>query len=72
LQTTLLTLRDLLLTAGPFALLAAGLLWVACHFLQPNLPRTVVLATTVPQGAHAAFGKRHAEQLPRRAAACHR
>jgi len=26
LQTTLLTLRDRLLTAGPFALLAAGLL----------------------------------------------
>jgi len=63
LQTTLLTLRDLLLTAGPFALLAAGLLWGACHFLQPNPPRTVVLATTVPQSACAAIGKRHAEQL---------
>ena len=57
-QTTLLTLRDLLLTAGPFALLAAGLLWGACHFLQPNPLRTVVPATGVPQGAYAAFGKR--------------
>ena len=42
LQTTLLTLRELLFTAGPFALLVAGLLWGAYHLLQPTPPRTVV------------------------------
>ena len=65
LQTTLLTLRELLFTAGPFALLAAGLLWGAYHWLQPNPPRHVVLATGVAQGAYAEFGKRYAAQLAR-------
>ena len=65
LQSTLLTLRELLLTAGPFVLLAAGLLWGAYTWLQPNPPRRVVLATGVPQGAYAEFGKRYAAQLAR-------
>ena len=65
LQTTLLTLRELLFTAGPFALLAAGLLWGAYHLLQPTPPRTVVLATGVAQGAYDGFGKRYAELLAR-------
>ncbi len=65
LQTSLLMLRELLFTAGPFALLAAGLLWAAYVLLQPNPPRTVVLATGVDQGAYAAFGKRYAESLAR-------
>ena len=65
LQTTLLTLRELLFTASPFALLAAGLLWGAYHLLQPTPPRTVVLATGVAQGAYDAFGKRYAELLAR-------
>ncbi|GCL62936.1 TAXI family TRAP transporter solute-binding subunit [Pseudaquabacterium pictum] len=65
LQTTLLTLRELLFTAGPFALLAAGLLWAAYQLLQPNPPRTVVLATGVAQGAYDGFGKRYAELLAR-------
>ncbi len=65
LQTTLLTLRELLFTAGPFALLAAGLLWGAYQLLQPNPPRRVVLATGVAQGAYAEFGKRYAAQLAR-------
>lgn len=43
LQTALLMLRELLFTAGPFALLAAGLLWGAYHLLQPTPPRSVVL-----------------------------
>ena len=65
LQTTLLTLRELLFTASPFALLAAGLLWGAYHLLQPTPPRTVVLATGVAQGAYDSFGKRYAELLAR-------
>ncbi len=65
LQTTLLTLRELLFTAGPFTLLAAGLLWAAYQLLQPNPPRTVVLATGIAQGAYDSFGKRYAELLAR-------
>ena len=65
LQTALLMLRELLFTAGPFTLLAAGLLWGAYAVLQPNPPRKVVLATGVAQGAYAEFGKRYAAQLAR-------
>jgi len=60
-----LSLRDLALTAGPFVLLALGLLLAAYLVLQPNPPRRVVLATGVAQGAYAEFGKRYAEQLQR-------
>ena len=63
LRTSLLTLRHMLLTAGPFVLLAAGLLLLAYLVLQPNPPKQVVLATGVEQGAYAEFGKRYAEQL---------
>jgi len=65
LQSTLLSLRDLALTAGPFVLLATGLLLAAYLVLQPNPPRRVVLATGVAQGAYAEFGKRYADQLAR-------
>jgi hypothetical protein len=65
LQTSLLMLRELLFTAGPFTLLAAVLLWAAYQLLQPNPPRRVVLATGVAQGAYAEFGKRYAAQLAR-------
>jgi len=63
LRATLLTLRELLFTTGPFVLLAALLLAGAYHWLQPNPPRTVVLATGVAQGAYAEFGKRYAAHL---------
>ena len=63
LQNSLLTLRDLALTAGPFGLLAAALLVAAYLVLQPTPPRRVVLATGVDQGAYAEFGKRYAELL---------
>ena len=65
LKRALLTLRELLFTAGPFSLLAAGLLWGAYQWLQPTPPRTVVLATGVAQGAYAEFGKRYAARLAR-------
>ena len=63
LQNSLLTLRDLALTAGPFVLLAAALLVAAYWVLQPTPPHRVVLATGVDQGAYAEFGKRYAELL---------
>ena len=55
--------RDLLLTVGPFVLLAVVLLFTAYRVLDPTPPKKVVLATGVPQGAYAAFGKRYAELL---------
>ncbi|MDO9286563.1 MAG: TAXI family TRAP transporter solute-binding subunit [Aquabacterium sp.] len=65
LQSTLISLREMLFTAGPFVLLAALLLALAYQLLQPNPPRKVVLATGVAQGAYAEFGKRYAELLQR-------
>lgn len=55
--------RDLLLTIGPFVLLAVVLLVTAYRVLDPTPPKKVVLATGVEQGAYAAFGKRYAELL---------
>lgn len=63
LRNTLLSVRDLLATAGPFVLLAAGLLGLAYWLLDPNPPRQVVLATGTDQGAYAEFGRRYAELL---------
>lgn len=65
LRHTLLSLRDLLVTAGPFVLLAAGLLALAYLWLDPTPPRRMVLATGVDQGAYAEFGKRYAAFLAR-------
>ena len=66
LQHTLVSMRDLLVTAGPFTLLAAVLLLVAYWMLDPTPPKRVVLATGVDQGAYAEFGKRYAELLKAR------
>ena len=63
LRQSLLSLRDLALTIGPFVLLAALLLGLAYAALQPNPPRRVVLATGVAQGAYAEFGQRYADWL---------
>ena len=63
LRMTLLSLRDLFLTAAPFVLLAALLLAVAYWLLDPTPPKHVVLATGQDQGAYAEFGKRYAQIL---------
>ena len=63
LRHTLLSVRDLALTAGPFALLTLVLLVLAYWVLDPTPPRHVVLATGAPQGAYAQFGKRYADLL---------
>lgn len=54
------TFRDLLVAVGPFALLAAGLLYAAFRFLAPMPPKVVTLATGQDQGAYAEFGRRYA------------
>ncbi len=66
LRNTLLSARDLLVTAGPFALMALVLLVLAYWVLDPTPPRQVVLATGPEQGAYAEFGKRYAALLKSR------
>ena len=63
LRHTLLSVRDLALTAGPFVILTLVLLLLAYWVLDPTPPRHVVLATGAPQGAYAQFGKRYADLL---------
>ncbi|WP_310564513.1 TAXI family TRAP transporter solute-binding subunit [Hydrogenophaga sp.] len=62
---TLLSLRDLLVSIGPFALLTIALLGLAYWWLDPNPPKRVVLATGPAQSAYDAFGKRYADALRR-------
>lgn len=63
LRPTLLSLRDLLLSFGPFILLTAGLLGLAYWWLDPNPPKRVVLATGPDQSAYDTFGRRYAQAL---------
>lgn len=60
---TLLSLRDLAVSAGPFIVLAVALLALAYWWLDPNPPKRVTLATGPAQSAYEAFGKRYAEIL---------
>ncbi len=62
---TLLSLRDLAVSIGPFALLTVLLLGMAYWWLNPNPPKRVVLATGPAQSAYDEFGKRYAEALAR-------
>ena len=62
-RSTLLSLRDLLVSAGPLALLAVGLLAAAYWWLNPTPPRYVVLATGAEQSAYAEFGQRYQKAL---------
>ena len=60
---TLLSLRDLAVSAGPFLVLAVTLLVLAYWWLDPNPPKRVVLATGPAQSAYEEFGKRYAKIL---------
>ncbi len=62
---TLLSLRDLLVSIGPFALLTLAFLGLAYWWLDPDPPQRVVLATGPEQSAYDAFGKRYAAALAR-------
>jgi TRAP-type uncharacterized transport system substrate-binding protein len=61
LRHTLLSVRDVLVTFGPFIVLALMLLGLAYWVLDPTPPPKVVLATGTDQGAYAEFGKRYAQ-----------
>lgn len=62
-RNTLLSLRDLLASAGPLAFLGLGLLALAYWWLNPNPPKTVTVATGPAQSAYAEFGKRYQKAL---------
>ena len=65
LRNTLVSIRELTLTASPFLLLAALLLVAAYYLLDPNPPKRVVLATGPERSDYAEFGKRYAAALKR-------
>ncbi|MBS0412903.1 MAG: TAXI family TRAP transporter solute-binding subunit [Proteobacteria bacterium] len=65
LTLVLLSIRDLLVSAGPVLLLAVGLLVAAYWWLQPQPPKTVRLATGPEGSAYAAFGRRYVQALAR-------
>ena len=60
---TLLSLRDLLISFGPFVVLAVALLGFAYWWLDPNPPKQVILATGPAQSAYEDFGARYASLL---------
>jgi TRAP transporter TAXI family solute receptor len=63
LRHTLLSIRDLAISAGPVALLAVALLVLAYLWLDPAPPGRVRLATGPAQSAYAEFGKRYQQAL---------
>jgi TRAP-type uncharacterized transport system substrate-binding protein len=65
LRYTVVSVRDLLISAGPVALLAISLLVLAYLWLDPQPPRTVRLATGPAQSAYDEFGKRYKAELAR-------
>ena len=60
---TLVSIRDLLVSAGPFVLLAIALLVLAYLWLDPTPPRRVTLATGPAQSAYDQFGQRYRKAL---------
>lgn len=60
---TVLSVRDLLASAGPFVLLTLALLVLAYWWLDPNPPKRVTLATGPAQSAYDEFGKRYRRAL---------
>ena len=60
---TLLSLRDMLTSAGPFVLLTVLLLALTYWWLDPTPPKHVTLATGPAQSAYDEFGKRYAKAL---------
>ncbi|MES2936558.1 MAG: TAXI family TRAP transporter solute-binding subunit [Pseudomonadota bacterium] len=63
LRHTLLSIRELLISAGPVAVLAVGLLVLAYLWLDPTPPKRVRLATGPAQSAYDEFGRRYKKAL---------
>ena len=65
LRYTLISLREMLLSSSPFALLTVGVIALAYWWLDPTPPKTVVLATGPAQSAYETFGRQYAQALAR-------
>ncbi|MDB5847127.1 MAG: C4-dicarboxylate transporter substrate-binding protein [Rhodoferax sp.] len=63
LKLILLSLRDLIASAGPVVFIVIGALAAAYWYLDPQPPKTVTLATGPDGSAYAEFGKRYAAAL---------
>lgn len=63
LRYTLVSIRELLVSAGPLVVLAIALLVLAYVWLNPTPPRHVRLATGPAQSAYDEFGKRYQKAL---------
>ena len=63
LRNLLLSIRDLLVSAGPLAILGVALVVGAYWWLKPTPPKTVTLATGPAQSAYEEFGKRYQQAL---------
>ncbi len=61
----LIPLKEFTLTAGPFVLIALGLLALATWKLDPTPPRQMTLATGAKDSAYELFGKRYQERMRR-------
>jgi len=64
-RVALVSVRDLVMTAGPFILIAIALLVAAYVLLDPTPPRRVVLATGPENSAYAKAGELYAAELKR-------
>ena len=64
-RVALVSMRDLVLTAGPFILIAVALLAAAYAILDPTPPKRVVLATGPERSAYAVWGELYAAELRR-------
>ncbi len=60
---TLISLRDLFVSFGPFIALGVALLGLAYWWLNPNPPKTVTLATGPAQSAYDELGKKYVAYL---------
>lgn len=63
LKLILLSIRDLIASAGPVVFLVIGLVIAAYWWLQPQPPKRVTLATGPAGSAYAEFGQRYARAL---------
>ena len=64
-RVALVSVRDLMLTFGPFVLIAIALLVAAYAVLDPTPPKRVVLATGPENTAYARWGEQYAAELKR-------
>ncbi|HET9663708.1 MAG TPA: TAXI family TRAP transporter solute-binding subunit, partial [Burkholderiales bacterium] len=59
------SLRELILTILPLALVAAAAFWVAYQFVQPAPPKTLTMTTGAQGGAYRAYADRYRQILAR-------